>query len=84
MLVVDLSRAQWRKSSFSQGNGACVELAWLPTEWRTSSYTQGNGSCVQVARGEQAVGLRDSKDPAGPALLFEPPALTAFLAVLIY
>ena len=25
--VMDLSRAQWRKSSCSGGNGACVEIA---------------------------------------------------------
>ncbi|HEU5471794.1 MAG TPA: DUF397 domain-containing protein [Actinophytocola sp.] len=70
---------EWRTSSYSQGNGACVEVAYLPSEWRTSSYTQPNGSCVEVARGEVAVGVRDSKDRSGPVLLFAP---TAFVGLL--
>jgi Domain of unknown function (DUF397) len=49
--TMDLSRAQWRKSSYSNGGeGACIELASLPG----------------------VVAVRDSKDPDGPALTFEP------------
>lgn len=50
--------------------------------WRMSSYTQGNGACVEVARGEQAVGVRDSKHRTGPALLVQPAAFTALLGVV--
>jgi Domain of unknown function (DUF397) len=40
--------------------------------WRKSSYSGSNGGdCVEVAQfPASAVGVRDSKDPAGPKLLF--------------
>jgi len=55
---MDLTRAQWRKSSYSNGNG---------------------GACVEVARDlPGAVAVRDSKDPEGPELIFEPAQWAAF------
>jgi hypothetical protein len=55
---MDLSHAEWRKASYSTGNG---------------------GACVEVARNlPGVVAVRDSKDPAGPALLFAPAAWEAF------
>ena len=57
---MDLSRAEWRKSSWSGGNG---------------------GDCVEVARNlPGAVAVRDSKDPAGPKLVFTPDDWRAFTA----
>lgn len=53
-----LATADWRKSSHSGDEGACVEMAVLP----------------------RAVAVRDSKDPAGPVLLFAPAAWAAFTA----
>jgi predicted secreted Zn-dependent protease len=54
MPAPDLSRATWRKSSYSNGSGgSCVEIAVLP-----------------VADIEYVVAVRDSKDPQGPALAF--------------
>jgi Domain of unknown function (DUF397) len=45
---MDLTRADWRKSSYSGTNG---------------------GNCVEVARNLPGiVAVRDSKNPAGPAL----------------
>jgi Domain of unknown function (DUF397) len=29
--VADLSKARWRKSTYSMGNGDCVEVAFLPS-----------------------------------------------------
>ncbi|SCE97592.1 DUF397 domain-containing protein [Micromonospora chokoriensis] len=57
MTSADLSRAQWKKSTRSSGNGQCVEVADLA----------------------DAVALRDSKDPTGPALLFRREGWTSFL-----
>ncbi|NUS90620.1 MAG: DUF397 domain-containing protein [Streptomyces sp.] len=49
--------------------------------WRKSSYsnTQG-GSCVEVVDGIPGiVPLRDSKNPEGPALVFESATWTSFV-----
>ena len=49
--------------------------------WRKSSYSGGAGNCVEIAGGlPGAVGVRDSKDPAGPALVFSPRTWRAFVA----
>ena len=52
MRVPDLSRATWRKSSYSNGSGgSCVEIAVLTD-----------------AAGEHDIAVRDSKNPQGPVL----------------
>nr|MDT0659243.1 DUF397 domain-containing protein [Micromonospora sp. DSM 115978] len=48
--------------------------------WRKSTRSNGGGACVEVAVGERGVGVRDSKDPAGPVLVFGAAAWTAFVA----
>ena len=55
--MVDLSGANWRKSSASGANG-----------------------CVEVAFVEGQVAVRDSKDRAGPVLVFDAHEWDAFLA----
>jgi hypothetical protein len=49
-------------------------------KWRKSSYSNGNGGqCVEVARNlPGVVAVRDSKDPGGPKLIFEPAQWAAF------
>jgi hypothetical protein len=55
---MDLTRAKWFKSSYSNANG---------------------GQCVEVAANlPGVVAVRDSKDPDGPKLIFEPGQWVAF------
>jgi Domain of unknown function (DUF397) len=66
MRATDLSRATWRKSSYSNGSGgSCVEIAVLtsPAE-------------------EHDIAVRDSKDPHGPALTFTARRWSAFTAAI--
>ncbi len=72
----EFRHAAWRTSSRSHGNGGCVAVAF--TGWRTS--TRSNGDCVEVAAPGALVGVRDSKNPAGPVLAVDPPGWAAFLA----
>lgn len=55
----ELTGAEWRKSSFSNASGNCVEVAGLPGG---------------------AVAVRNSRDAAGPALVYTRDEIAAFLA----
>lgn len=46
-----------------------------PTTWRKSSRSSGQGNCVELANSLDRV--RDSKNPAGPALRGNVAALVA-------
>ncbi|WP_190818712.1 DUF397 domain-containing protein [Saccharopolyspora pogona] len=82
----------WRKSSYSQGQGTCVEVGWRKSSysphndncvevgWRKSSRSGGNGgNCVEVGIGFDAVGIRDTKDRDGGHLRVTPARWQAFL-----
>jgi hypothetical protein len=54
--------------------------------WRTSSRSNDQGLCVEVAdnlaRTAGVVAVRDSKDPAGPALTVRPTQWAAFVEAI--
>ncbi|KPC61158.1 DUF397 domain-containing protein [Streptomyces chattanoogensis] len=51
--------------------------------WRKSSYSGDGGDCIEVADGFAGViPVRDSKDPAGPHLVFGPAAWASFVETL--
>lgn len=38
--------------------------------WFKSSYSETSSQCVEIAFCDEVVGVRDSKHPTGPALVF--------------
>ncbi|EGX54730.1 hypothetical protein SZN_36454 [Streptomyces zinciresistens K42] len=53
--------------------------------WLRSSHSTGANNCVETARPRSGpwsglLAVRDSKDPAGPALLFSPESWAGFTA----
>ena len=61
-------------ASSTELSGAC---------WLRSSYSTGANNCVEAARPRSGpwaglLAVRDSKDPAGPALLFSPESWAGF------
>jgi hypothetical protein len=50
-----------------------------PARWHKSSHSSANGQCVEVTPVAGAVAVRDSKNPAGPVLIFTRQAWAAFV-----
>ena len=46
--------------------------------WRKSSFS-GTGNCVEVAFIDEAIAVRDSTNPGGPALIFTAAEWDAFV-----
>jgi hypothetical protein len=63
----------------TDGNSILREAHWVK-----SSRSAGNGgACVEVARNlPGVVGVRDSKDPTGPALAVTPAAWLSFASAV--
>ncbi|WP_328937694.1 DUF397 domain-containing protein [Streptomyces tauricus] len=51
-------------------------------DWFRSSYSSGDNNCVESAHVPGIVPVRDSKNPEGPALRFQPDAWGAFLTLV--
>jgi len=64
----------WKKSSFSAGDGNCVEL-----RWRRSDVEGNNRNSVELARAGDGVCVRNSRFPDGAQLRFTPAEIEAFI-----
>ncbi|MFJ3953639.1 DUF397 domain-containing protein [Streptomyces libani] len=88
MRTIDLSTVTWRKSSYSNSDGGeCIEVSddlLTTATWRKSTYSNPDGGqCIEVSTDFPAlVPVRDSKDPHGPALLFEAAAWSSFVTAV--
>ena len=54
--------------------GEIAGLSWIKA--KASSH---NGACVEIAAASGNIAMRDSKDPAGPVLVYTPVEFAAFL-----
>ena len=72
---MEFGHAQWRKSSYSTDQTACVEIAY--PDWRKSSFSGSETACVEIAHptGSPMVGIRDSKNPTAGHLTLPATAL---------
>jgi hypothetical protein len=62
-----------------ESNGWSAERL-TDADWRKSSLSGNLGNCVEVAMlGSGEVAVRNSRHPAGPALVFTPAEWSAFL-----
>ena len=58
MRTVDLANAAWRKSSYSGGNGACVEVAVVPGVVAMRDSKDPSGPALVFSPGEFAAFIR--------------------------
>lgn len=52
MKQIDLSKAAWRKSSYSSGNGQCVEVAYVSEVVAMRDSKNPTGSALVFTSGE--------------------------------
>jgi hypothetical protein len=94
MTMHEPGASTWRKSSFSNGASACIEVAWQKSSfsngadacvevgWRKSSFSGNGADCVEVAHTSVRVAVRDSKRATGPTITFSRSPWRAFLGGL--
>jgi hypothetical protein len=64
----------------ADGTAKGFRLDLSKAEWKKTTRTQFEGeNCVEVAFVDQAIAVRDARDPDGPALIFTVAEWEAFL-----
>lgn len=67
----------WRKSTYSNGQGDCVEVG---VAWRKATHSNGQGACVEVGTAPHAILVRDTTNRSGATLTIPAPAWQVLLA----
>jgi hypothetical protein len=67
----------WRKSSYSNASGNCVEVGMA---WRKSTHSNGIGECVEVGTARCAILIRDTTNRSAATLTVPAEAWRALLA----
>jgi Domain of unknown function (DUF397) len=75
----DMRIEDWRKSTYSNGQGACVEVG---TTWRKATHSKGQGDCVEVGTTPRVVVVRDTTNRSGATLNVSAETWRALLAKL--
>ncbi|WP_395570685.1 DUF397 domain-containing protein [Streptomyces sp. BK79] len=57
-----------------------VRASSLEARWTKSRHSNAEGNCVEVALVDGGIAVRNSRDPDGPALVYTPAEVAAFLA----
>jgi len=58
-----------------------VRASALDARWIKSGHSNAEGNCVEMATlADGAIAMRNSRDPDGPALVYTPAEVAAFLA----
>ena len=53
------------------------------TNWHKSDHSD-DGGCVEIAEADGVIGVRDSKNPTGPVLVFTRHEWDAFTSGILY
>ena len=78
--MIALGSSPYRTSSYSTGNGACIEVG--SPAWVKASYSGGTNNCVEVNAPHAAViAFRDSKIEGSPVVTVSPDAWSAFIGM---
>ncbi|MEV6229564.1 DUF397 domain-containing protein [Saccharopolyspora shandongensis] len=72
----------WRKSSYSQNTGDCIEVGRVVTGWRTSSRSQNTDSCVEIGALPGGTAVRDTKDRSAGYFVADASQWSSFVAAV--